>query len=154
MGWALFVFVSIQAVSSGLSCVIENTKKGVMISGISWCKSATCGKGGSKLFITGIPIAVGIFCSLSKEIVNRYNIFIIPRVVDIIKGAIFDLSEADLPRTLILADYYRQKAINHTPIPPSKHFLHPRIVAILEQTEKLLGKHPVIEVEILWAPCS
>ena len=50
---------------------MKNTKKGVTIGGISRCKSATCGKGGSKLVIdTGIPIAVGIFCSLSEEIVN------------------------------------------------------------------------------------
>jgi hypothetical protein len=55
-----------------LSCVIKNTKKGVTIGGISGCKSATCGKGGSKLFITmtDILLAVGIFRSLSEEIVN------------------------------------------------------------------------------------
>jgi hypothetical protein len=146
--------MSTQAVSSGLGCVMKNTKKGVTIGGISECKSATCGKGGSKLLIIGIPIAVEIFCSLSEEIANRYNIFVIPRVVDIIKGAILELSETDLPSKLILANYYTQKAINHIPIPPAKQFLHPGIVTILEQTEKLLGKHPVIKVKILWAPGS
>ena len=90
--------MSTRAFSSDLSCIIKNTKKGVTIGGISGCKSATCGKGGSRLFITDIPIAVGIFCSLSEEIVNRYNVFVIPRVIDIIKGAILDLSETDLPR--------------------------------------------------------
>ena len=51
---------------------MKNTKEGVTIGGISGCKSATCGKGGSKLLldITVIPITVGIFCSLSEEIVN------------------------------------------------------------------------------------
>ena len=47
-----------------------------------------------------------------------------------------------------------QKAIKDTPIPPAKQFLHPGIVAILEQTEKLLSKHLVVEVKILLAPCS
>jgi len=47
-----------------------------------------------------------------------------------------------------------QKVINHTPIPPAKQLLHPGIVDILKQTEKLLGKHLVIEVKILRAPCS
>jgi hypothetical protein len=47
---------------------MKNTKKGVTMGGISGCKSATCGKGGSNLFfITDITIAV---CSLSEEIVN------------------------------------------------------------------------------------
>jgi hypothetical protein len=64
--------MSSQAVSSGLGCVMKNTKKRVTIGGISGCKGATWGKGGSKLpiDITGIPIAVGIFCSLSEEIVD------------------------------------------------------------------------------------
>jgi len=51
---------------------MKNTKKGVTIGGISGCKCATCRKGGSKplIDITGIPIAVRIFCSLSEEIVD------------------------------------------------------------------------------------
>jgi hypothetical protein len=51
---------------------MKNTKQGVTIAGISRCKGATCRKGRSKLLIdiTGIPIAVGIFCSLSEEIVD------------------------------------------------------------------------------------
>jgi hypothetical protein len=51
---------------------MKNTKQGVTIGGISGCKSATCRKGGSKLLIdiTGILIAVGIFCSLSEKIVD------------------------------------------------------------------------------------
>jgi hypothetical protein len=67
-----FVFLGTRAVSSGLSCVMKNTKQGVTIGGISGCKSATCRKGGSKVLIdiTGIRIAVGIFCSLSEEIVD------------------------------------------------------------------------------------
>jgi hypothetical protein len=50
----------------------EKYKKRVTIGGISGCKGATWGKGGSKLpiNITGIPTAVGIFCSLSEEIVD------------------------------------------------------------------------------------
>ena len=51
---------------------MKNTKKGVTIGGISGCKCATCRKGGSKplIDITGIPIAVRIFCSLSEKIVD------------------------------------------------------------------------------------
>ena len=101
--------------------------KGVMIGGISGCKSATCGKGGSKLFIdiTGIPIAVGIFCSLSEEIVNWYNVFVIPRVVNIIRVAVLDLSETDLPRKLILANYYIQKvSITYRFHQPRRFFTH------------------------------
>jgi hypothetical protein len=49
---------------------MKNTKKGVTIGSISGCKSATCRKGGSKLLIDITGIAVGIFCSLSEEIVD------------------------------------------------------------------------------------
>jgi hypothetical protein len=62
--------VSTQAVSSGLSCVIKNAEKGVTIGGISRCKSDTCGKGGSPLFVTGIPIIVRVCGGLSEEIVD------------------------------------------------------------------------------------
>jgi hypothetical protein len=47
-----------------------------------------------------------------------------------------------------------QKAIKDTPIPPAKQLLDPGIVAILEQTEKLLSKHLVVKMKILLAPCS
>jgi hypothetical protein len=61
--------------SSGLEWLelcYEKYKAGCYIAGISRCKGATCRKGRSKLLIniTGIPTAVGIFCSLSKEIVD------------------------------------------------------------------------------------